>query len=251
MFILCLASLTGCSFWGKQSQEMVRVPERSGVLYQDLLKRSLFFSSIKLSGRLKLKAKGKELPSVRINAWLLSRGANSYLRIKGFAAFGITVFDLLAKGERAWIYLPRSKRVYEGSGFFTSYGSIDVKNAIRAMEMVLNPWSPAKYVTLREVQCQEEEQEDLTCLKGDFLGHHFIFKYRSRDLFPITFYSSDMALRYSSQSPITPIYPREITFFLYRAEARGKLTLSDIQLIALSPENQLFDESYFLGKKGQ
>ena len=251
MFLLCLASLSGCSLFGKRAQEVAPPPERSGVLQKDLFKRALFFSSIKLSGRLKLKAKGKEFPSVRIKAWLLSKGASSYLRIKGFAAFGITLFDLLAKGEQAWVYLPKSKKVYEGSRFFTSYGSIGVKSAIRAMEMVLNPWSPVRYVKLKEIQCHEEKQKGLTCLKGSFLGRPFIFKYLLSDLSPITFYSSDMVLLFSGNCPKNTVYPREIAFFLYRAETWGKITLSDIQRIALSPESQLFDESYFLGKKGQ
>ncbi len=251
MFLLCLVSLYGCSLFVKQPQKVAPLPERSGVLQKDLLKRALFFSSIKLSGRLKLKAKGKEFPSVRINAWLLSMGSSSYLRIKGFTAFGITLFDLLAKGEQAWVYLPRSKRVYEGSRFFTSYGSIDVKSAIRAMEMVLNPWSPVRYTTLKEVQCQEEQPEGLTCLKGGFLGRPFIFKYSLSDLSPITFYSSDMELFFSGKFPKVPVFSKEITFFLYKAETVGKLTLSNIQCIALSPESQLFDDSYFLGKKGQ
>ncbi len=239
----------GCALFKKKTPAISRLPERTGIFQRDILKRALFFSSIRLSGRLKLQARDRELPWVRINAWLVSGEGESYLRIKGFAAFGITVFDLLAKGERAWIYLPRSGKLYEGSRFFTSYGSINVKNAIRAMEMILNPWSPLRYIPSEEAPCQKKEHVALACFKGVFMGRTFTFEYALEDLLPHRFYSKEMEVLFLGKTGENGCYPGQVQFFLSRAGIRGRLTVSNIRRVHIGPESQLFDESYFLGKK--
>ncbi len=239
----------GCALFKKKTPAISTLPERTWVFQRDILKRALFFSSMRLSGRLKLQTRDREFPWVRINAWLVSGEGESYLRIKGFAAFGITVFDLLAKGERVWIDLPRSGKVYEGSRFFTSYGSINVKTAIHAMEMILNPWSPIRYISLEEVPCQKKEQVALACLKGQFMGHTFTFEYALEDLLPHRFYSKEMEVLFSGKTGANGCYPWQVQFFLSRAGIRGRLIVSNIRRVDIGPESQLFDQAYFLGKK--
>ncbi len=239
----------GCALFKKKTSATSSFPQRTGVFQRDILERAFFFSSMRLSGKLKLQARDREFPWVRINAWLLSMGGESYLRIKGLAAFGITVFDLLAKGERAWIYLPRSDKVYEGFRFFTSYGSINVKTAIRAMEMILNPWSPLRYIPSEEVPCQNKEHVALACLKGDFMGRTFTFEYGLEDLLPHRFYSKEMEVLFSGKIGESGGYPGQVQFLLSRAGIRGRLTVSNIRRVDLGPESKLFDQAYFLGKK--
>ncbi len=249
VLLLSSSLFFGCSLFKKKTPAISSLPQRTGVFQRDILKRALFFSSMRLSGRLKLQAREREFPWVRINAWLVSGEGGSYLRIKGFAAFGITVFDLLAKEERAWIYLPRSGKVYEGSHFFTNYGSINVKNAVRAMEMILNPWSPVRYISLEEVPCQKKEHVALACFKGGFMWRTFTFEYVLEDLLPHRFYSKEMEVLFSGKTGENGCYPGQVQFFLSRAGIRGRLTVSNIRRVDIGPESQLFDESYFLGKK--
>ncbi len=235
----------GCSLLRGSVHGVAQPPERTGRVLEDLYTRAQFFRSITLSGRLKLTVKGHDLASVKIRSWLLSTRSRRYMRIRGFAPFGITVFDFLSRGDNAYIYLPRAGKVLEGSRFFTSYGSIDVKDGVKVMESLLNPWAPANSLVLQQVACSKGNG-GVVCLMGNFLSEPFIFEYLRDNLAPSRFYSADCDVSFSQGLKTIPVYPRQIRFRFYRAAVSGTLTISRVAVVDLSPKSPLFDQSPFL-----
>ncbi len=209
---------------------------------QDLLDRAMQLDCISIEGRLKLSLNGKDHPSVKIRVWLISKRNGSFVRIKGFAPLGVTVFDFLAKKDMAWVYLPRYGKVYRGEIFFTSYGNIDVKTAIRIVELIVNPWSPARYCHLEEVMCNANIS-NLLCFKARFLNNIVFFEYL-KDLSPHRFYSEAFQIFFKHEGD--SVYPKRIDFYLEKGAIKGRFVVSKVGFSPLDENGPLFDESFFL-----
>ena len=232
----------GCSLFQKGQVTVVPPVKRSGNFLQDLVNKAMQFDCISIEGRLKLVLNGKEHPSVKIRVWLISKNNTSLVRIKGLGPFGVTVFDFLAKENKAWIYLPRSGRVYKGEVFFTSYGNIDVKTAIKMIELIANPWSPARYYDLEKTMCNINISH-LSCFKTRFLNNTVFFEYLD-DLSPYRFYSQAFEILFKNEGDSG--YPKRIDFYLEKGAIKGRFVVSKVSFSPLDENSPLFDESFFL-----
>ena len=242
--LLCVLFFMGaCSLVKKGPSPGPLFPTVSGIFLEDLKNRANTVESVTVTGRLRLKKGPKWLPSVRIKAWYIKRQEESFLRIKAFASFSITVFDLLSKNGHCWIYLPRSGKVYEGSTFFTSYGNIGVQAATDLIGIVLNPWSPARELKLFEQACSEDH--GLRCFRARFMGQETVFEYLD-DLSPTRFYSKDVTILFHQER--SHAFPDRISFSIKRAGLSGILSVSDYKINNLKPDSLLFHEEFFLRK---
>ncbi len=243
LFLIAILLMHSCSWRGTSKPPSVGLTVQGGSYEQKLRNLASSLKSITVTGRLYLTFKKEQLPSVKIKAYLLSKPDGSFLRVKGFGPFGVTVFDLLAKGNRAWIYLPRQGKYYSGSRFFTEYGNLDVRTAVTIIEMLLNPWVPARLCHLKAVSCKGRG-EDYVCFKGSFLGKMILFVYH-QNLSPKSFLSEDVELNFKSQMSGNDIYPKEASFIFKKGEIWGNLKIDRVTTNSLPDENVLFNESYF------
>jgi len=232
----------GCSMFQGGQVAIVPPIKRSDSFLHDLIRRGIQLDSVSIEGRLSLTINGKDHPSVKIRAWLVSKSEGSFVRIKGLAPLGVTVFDLLAKKDRAWIYLPRSGKVYKGNRFFTSYGSMDVVTAVKVIEMIINPWSPARYCDLKQTRCIPDTLP-LHCFKAKFFDMLVTFEYLD-DLSPRRFYSKGFQVSFEMEGGSG--YPKKVEFYLDKANIKGELIVSKASFSPVYADGPLFDEFFFL-----
>jgi len=245
ILLLFLFIFGGCAPLQRGGTPVLPPVEISGDFLHALQQRALQLNSITIEGRLKMRTKTKQLPSVKIKAWLHSRDNEVFLRIKGLAALGITVFDLLVRGDKCWIYLPRSRKTFEGKRFFTSYGSMDVTTATKIIEMLLNPWSPSLYCNMRQVVCPSsfKDEKDI-CFEAQFLKMPILFEYNN-NLAPRRFLSKTLAVEFFTDTKSRSIYPKRIIFQLANPEISGELLILNARFDALSSDSPLFDQGPF------
>ncbi len=244
LVLFCVQFFMGaCSLVKKEPSPWPFFPKVSGIFLEDLKNRANAIESVTVTGRLELKSGLKRLPSVRIKAWYLKRHEASFLRIKAFASFSITVFDLLSKNGHCWIYLPRAGKVYEGSTFFTNYGKIGVRAATDLIGIILNPWSPARELRLFEQDCFKNH--GLRCFRARFIGQEMVFEYFN-DLSPRSFHSKDVTISFHQKKAHG--FPDRISFSIEKAGIVGTISISDYKINTIKPDSLLFHEDFFLKK---
>jgi len=246
LVLLGAVFLSGCSHKGTGQFPTISGTGKGGAFIEKLRSLAVSVTSVTVTGRVSLTLNGKQLPSVKVRAYLVSKVKGDWIRIRGFGPFGVTVFDLLAKGNMAWLYLPRQGRYYEGSRFFTKYGNMDVKTAVTVIEMLLNPWSPARLCSLEPMTCPQGESSHV-CLKGNFLERSILFVYRY-DLVPERFYCRDIELKFFPPTIQGELYPKGASFFFKNANINGKLIINKAVFNSLSGQEKLFDQGLFKGK---
>ena len=248
MMLLSLALLHGCGLF-KERRPVFQVPtvKRTGNLRQDLLNRADSIKGLEIRGRLRITVRGKRFPSFNTSIWFFSHEDDLFLRIRGFGPLGVTVFDLLADREEAWIYLPQQGKIFKGNTFFTSYGNIDVETAIRLMEICLNPWSPARYCLSPGHREHAEPSGRVTArLYCRFMGRKLVLDYDLLSFMPLKFESGLAAIAFKAgEGNLASTYPEEISFSLKRDGIRGSLVVKEVKFNSLSDRSPVFDKDIF------
>ncbi len=245
MLPLFFMQLCGCSlFRGPSGPIIGPVPKKTGDLRGDLLARAESIKGLDIRGRLCMTNRGRKLPSFNVHIWFFSQGQDLHLRIRGSGPLGITVFDLLADRNEAWIYLPSKGRIFKGNTFFTSYGNIDVETAIRLMEICLNPWVPACYCRFPGTLEPLEKGKNLVKLNCRFLARNIVASYQQTSLMPVNFRSSLADITFESKASNS--YPEKISFNLKRDGIKGTLIVKDVKFNTLSTNSPVFNRSIFL-----
>jgi len=225
---------------------MAPAPEKTGDLKRDLLGRAHDIKSLDVKGRLHVTDRGRKLPSFNARIWFYRQDESLFLRIRGSGPLGVTVFDLLACGNEAWIYLPSKNRILKGNTFFTSYGNIGVETAIKLMEICLNPWVPARYCRFPATMEQTGSAGSLIRLKCRFLGQNLVLRYRLDSLMPVSFESSLADITFTSTRPESlNRYPERISFHLKKEGIQGTLAVNEVKFNTLSPESPVFNRAIF------
>jgi len=219
--------------------------KKTGEIEQDLKNRADSIKSLQIKARLHLHDKTRRYPSFNCSIWFFSREDELFLRIRGLGPFGLSVFDLLADKTRVWIYLPDKGRVLKGNTFFTSYGNIDVKTAIRLMEICLNPWSPIRFCQILGIHKGNRGTSRIVSLHGRFLGQDLNLNYVLPSLAPLRFDSPIISITFKQKQWDRTIYPQEISFLLWKEGIGGRLVIKDVRFNSLSPKNRVFDSSLF------
>ncbi len=243
-FFLAVALGCGCAFFRKPAPVMCPVPERTGNLRIDLLNRANSIRSLDIRGRLKIAGRDRKFPSFNARIWFFSSGDDLLLRIRGSGPLGVTVFDLLADRDEAWIYLPSQNRILRGNTFFTSHGSIGVETAIRLMEICLNPWVPAGHCQFPEKLEKTEGGEIIARLGCRLLGRNLVVRYRLSSLMPVSIESNLANITFSTSSPQEQ-YPDRISFHLKKDGIEGSLSVRQVKFNTLSPDSTVFEKALF------
>ncbi len=236
-----LAMLHGCCFFARPPVPW-QAPDvkKTGVFREDLLRKASSITSIEIRGRMHVVKNGEQIPSFNVSIWYFNHNGNIRIRMRGSGPMGIAVFDLLADNRQAWIYLPSEGRVITGNTFFTSYGRIDVKTAIKLMEICLNPWSPAGFC--KETGCREE-QKDTGCLACMFMNHKLHLEYDRDSLMPVSFESSAAVMEFTAQAGTG--YPGRISFYMPEDKMSGSLEIKEARFNRLSMESPVFEKALF------
>ncbi len=244
LMILCL--LHGCALFTKQAPLQVPAVKRTGNIETDLLNRAESIKSLEIRGRLHITAGGRNYPSFNAAVWFASRKDAGLLRIRGSGPFGVTIFDLLADQQEAWIYLPGEGKILKGNTFFTSYGNIGVKTAIKLMEICLNPWSPAKYCRLNGIGTSGKEESENGYFQCKLAGQTLLLHYDPDSLMPLSFEGKAAAIRFENgQGDSGGQYPKRISFYLKKDRIAGSLQVNEVRADSLSPESTIFDRTLF------
>ena len=211
----------------------------------DLLTRANSIKNVSIYGRFKLEKGGEHIQSVRLRCWLMTNGGEKRLRLRGYGPFGIALFDLLSDGKRAYIYLPRSKKLYNGRGFFTKYGKIDVALAMRLIEALLNPWSPLREKDTTNANCS---QRGRICFRQRILSNTFSLIYFEDTLAPEKFYSKDIFIKFGyKQDFFENSYPKRINFYVKDGPVKGDLVIYEVRFNQRL-DKRLFDLGRFLNE---
>ena len=247
LMILCLIS--GCGLFTKQTPLQVPVVKRTGNLETDLLNRAESIKSLEIRGRLHITAGDKKYPSFNAAVWFVSHRDADFLRIRGSGPFGVTIFDLLADQQEAWIYLPKEGKILKGNTFFTSYGNIGVKAAIRLMEICLNPWAPARYCHLTAKDTSKKGKPDSGYFRCKVAGQALLLHYDPYSLMPLSFEGRTAAIKFENRPDHSDSqYPERISLYLKRDRIAGSLLINEIKINTLSAENTIFDRKLFSAK---
>jgi len=240
--------LTGCSLF--KSQPVVQMPpvKRTGDPIQDIRTRADRIRSIEIRGRLSIRTRIRKYRSFSVAIWFYSHSGRLNLRIRGSGPLGVSVFDLLADRQEAWIYVPREGKILKGNTFFTSHGSIGVDAAIQLMEICLNPWSPVRNCssTKKEYKAERKDGRMVARIKCRFLGHDLALSYDLSSLEPLTFDSSLATISFrAGDSDQATFYPREISFNLKKDGICGTLKVQQVKVNTISPDSPIFERSIF------
>ncbi len=236
-FLVSCLFFEGCSLFQKRPAPKIPFFKKTASPINDLLTRAHSIKNISIYGRFKLEKGGERIQSVKLRCWLMTDDGEKRLRLRGYGPFGIALFDLLSDGKRAYIYLPRSQRLYSGKGFFTKFGKVDVGLAIRLIEALLNPWSPLRDKDTTNVYCS---QKGRICFKEKILSKTFRLIYFEDTLAPERFYSRDIFISFGYEKDFFESnYPKKINFFIKDGPVKGNLVIYEVRF------NQRLDERLF------
>lgn len=247
LMILCL--LHGCVLFTKQPTLQIPAVKRTGNPEADIRNRAESIKSLEIRGRLHITVRGKKYPSFNAAIWFLSQGNADFIRIRGSGPLGVTIFDLLADKQQAWIYLPRKGKILKGNTFFTSYGNIGVKTAIKLMEVCLNPWSPARYCRLTKKGASKKKNTGSDYFQCKLAGQTLLLHYDPYSLMPLSFEGETAAIKFQNGPGNSGNqYPKRISFYLKRDNTAGSLQVNEVRANTLSLENTIFDRRLFSQK---
>ena len=244
--LMALCLLPGCALFTKQAPLQVPTVKRTGNLETDLLNRAESIKSLEIRGRLHITAGDRNYPSFNAAVWFVSEKDAGFLRIRGSGPFGVTIFDLLADRQEAWIYLPGEGKILKGNTFFTSYGNIGVKTAIKLMEICLNPWSPARYCRLTGIDEAQRGNPESGYFQCHLEGQALLLHYDPYSLMPLSFEGKAAVIRFENgQGGSGGQYPKRISFYLKRDRIAGSLQVHEVRADTLSPDSAIFDRKLF------
>lgn len=247
LLLLLAFNLISCSnFKREQPLSLPNNISRSENFKNDLKKLAKNIKSLIITGRIKLYNEKKSTPWIKFKLWF-EHGSLSSLRLKAIGPFGVTIFDMIAKGGNVWIYVGKEGKVYSGNAFFTQYGKIDVKTGLTLLEMLINPWSPSLYSDLKETKCPTYATNKLYCFSSLVLNKNFVFWYK-KDLSPKRFYAKDIIdiiFNYYKGESNKLLYPNSIKFYLKKSKLHGKLKVKDVAFNRTFNKSIIFNERQF------
>ena len=253
--LLTCAYLSGCA--GKPKKPPSVQPSIS-IATEDILDamtlRATQLTSLKARIKLKLTIHDQAQPGIKGQLMWTRTHETELARVTGHGPFGVTVFDCLVAGKSFYLFIPSHNAVYFTSINDKLRNGKKISSLINEASCLLNPWSVVEAQNIEVALCKKKgdfkDYEKPVCINFFHQGGPGRAKFDRQTLSPISLENPELQVLYDDPVLLGDCipYPSKIWIKLKELDLEMKVTLKNIQLGSLTPEDPIFDSTLYFNQ---